>query len=67
MPDPSPELEADIRALAEMPDDFYQMYENSGQITMINGIQFARNWVASRDKNAENESGATQEECRSSI
>lgn len=59
MPDLDPEIEEAIRTLAEMPDDFYQMYEASGNILMIKAVQFARAWV-SRPSNQDNK---IPEEC----
>jgi len=35
MPEPTPEQEKAIRELAAMPDEFYRMYEASGNIVMI--------------------------------
>ncbi|MBW2638485.1 MAG: hypothetical protein JRC86_13445 [Deltaproteobacteria bacterium] len=50
MPELTPEQKDDIRELANVPDEFYRMYEASGNIVMIKGINLARWWVAHLDQ-----------------
>ncbi|MCQ1534977.1 hypothetical protein FTO70_04595 [Methanosarcina sp. KYL-1] len=46
---PTPEQEADCRALANIPDWIYEIHKKSGNTLMIKCVDFARRMVARWD------------------